>query len=77
MGFASAVVEVAYTYDDDNNSVDSAVLPNYMLDCNYANTMDNFVQFDSHTHRHLFDCLVIPCVEFPAMIYATMLINQI
>lgn len=36
------------TYDDDNNNVDFAVLPNYMIDCN-ANTMDSSVPFDFHS----------------------------
>lgn len=39
--------------------------------------MDNFVQFDFRTHRHSFDCLMMPCAEFPAMIFATMLTNNI
>lgn len=76
MSQSIVVVVVAYTCDDDNSSVDSAVWPNCTLDYNCANTTDNFAPFDSRTRRHSFDYLAIPCVEFLAMIYATLLINE-
>lgn len=73
----AVIVAAAYTYDDGSNSVDFAVWPNCMFDCNYANTMDNFDRFDFHTHHHLLDCLMMPCVEYPAMIFATVLTKEV
>lgn len=65
----------ACTCGDDSDSVDSVELPNCRFDCNYANTMDNFVQFDFHM-RHLFGCSMKIFLEFPVKICATRLLTN-